>query len=246
MDANKVYSTNSCGDFTITRYVNANEVYIKFLDTGFVTKTKMTQIVRGCIKDKLKPSVHGVGILGDETIRDCRGELFKEYVVWAGVLGRCCNTMFKQKRTTYKYCTISDNFKSYKYFREWCNKQIGFGNEGWHLDKDILVKCNKVYGETTCCFVPHDINTLFVKCDAKRGKYPIGVYFETARNRYTAKLKRYGVSVLLGRFATPEEAFYSYKEAKEAYIKEVADKWKGIIDARVYEALVNYEVGIDD
>ena len=32
------------------------------------------------------------------------------------------------------------------------------------------------------------------------------------------------------------------KVTKEAYIKEVANKWKGQIDPRVYEALMNCQV----
>ena len=47
-------------------------------------------------------------------------------------------------------------------------------------------------------------------------------------------------------FKTPEEAFYVYKEAKETYIKEVANRWKDQIDPRVYEALMKYEVEITD
>lgn len=34
----------------------------------------------------------------------------------------------------------------------------------------------------------------------------------------------------------------AYKQAKEAYIKEVANKWKDQIDPRVYEALMIWEV----
>ena len=35
-------------------------------------------------------------------------------------------------------------------------------------------------------------------------------------------------------------------QAKEDYIKEVAEKWKDQIDPRVYEALMKYEVDIND
>ena len=40
----------------------------------------------------------------------------------------------------------------------------------------------------------------------------------------------------------PEEAFQAYKQAKEKYIKSLANKWKDKIDPRVYEALMNWEV----
>ena len=36
------------------------------------------------------------------------------------------------------------------------------------------------------------------------------------------------------------------KKAKEAFIKEQAEKWKGKVDDRAYEALMNYTVDIND
>ena len=38
----------------------------------------------------------------------------------------------------------------------------------------------------------------------------------------------------------------AYKQPKEDYIKEVANKWKDQIDPRVYDALMKYEVEITD
>ena len=41
-------------------------------------------------------------------------------------------------------------------------------------------------------------------------------------------------------------AFYAYKEAKEEYVKAVANKWRNEVDFRVYEALMDYQVEITD
>ena len=49
-----------------------------------------------------------------------------------------------------------------------------------------------------------------------------------------------------GEYITAEEAFCAYKKAKEKYIQEITNKWKDQIDVRVYEALMNYEVEIND
>ena len=37
-----------------------------------------------------------------------------------------------------------------------------------------------------------------------------------------------------------------YKSIKEEYIKQQATKWQPQIDARVYEALMQYQVNMDD
>ena len=40
--------------------------------------------------------------------------------------------------------------------------------------------------------------------------------------------------------------FNAYKKAKESFVKEQADEWKGKIDDRAYEALMKYIVEITD
>ena len=50
----------------------------------------------------------------------------------------------------------------------------------------------------------------------------------------------------LGSFNCPMKAFSVYKKAKEAYIKQVAEQYKDVIDPRAYKALLEYEVNIED
>lgn len=42
------------------------------------------------------------------------------------------------------------------------------------------------------------------------------------------------------------EAFLSYKKAKEDYIKEIADMYKDKIPQKLYDAMYKWEVNIDD
>jgi len=65
---------------------------------------------------------------------------------------------------------------------------------------------------------------------------------------FSASIRKYGKSVHLGIYKTIEEAFEAYKQAKETYIKEVAQSYfdKGEITERVYHALMNYKVEITD
>ena len=50
----------------------------------------------------------------------------------------------------------------------------------------------------------------------------------------------------IASFSNPIDAFNAYKQAKELYIKELANKWKDKIDIRAYNALMNYQVEITD
>ena len=131
-------------------------------------------------------------------------------------------------------------------FIEDVSKMKGFGLEGWQLDKDIIQKGSKLYSKDTCCFVPAEVNLLLTKRDKCRGEYPVGVNFHKATGKFRARLNINGRLKHLGLFNTPEEAFQVYKPAKEAQIKVVAEKWKHLLDERVYQALMTYEVSTDD
>ena len=246
MQEGDVFKTKSYGDLIVTKYINSKAVCVKFVVTGYETTTKASNVIAGSVKDGLLPTVHGIGITGDSQVR-VDGKHTKEYRLWNNMLKRCYSVGCQKVRPTYIDCSVSENFRYLQYFKEWCNNQIGFNSvdekgKPFALDKDILVKGNRVYNEDVCVFVPQEVNLLFTKRDKSRGEYPIGVSFHKSRGMLTATLN----NKYLGYFNTAEQAFQVYKTAKEAYIKEVANKWKDKIDPKVYEALMNYEVHIDD
>ena len=243
----KVCKSKSSGDFKILKYNDAYNVDVQFLKTGFETRAQLGNIRNGEVKDLHSSSVHGVGILGTRHPSTINGRNIKEYEIWYSMLSRCYNDAYKKHRPTYEGCEVSENFKYYEYFYEWCQSQVGFGNQGWHLDKDLLVKGNKVYSEDSCVFIPQEINKVLVKCTSSRGEHLIGVSWDKRDKTFVAKVrKNKGKSEYLGSFKTELEAFNVYKEAKESFVKEQANKWKDKIDDRAYEALMNYTVEITD
>lgn len=249
-----ILKSKDCGDFKVLKCTNSLNILIEFVDTGFRKICQTKEIKTGSILDRSLPSVSGVGILGDKypTIyynSDGKKINLKHYEAWSGMLKRCYNQNHQERHPTYKGCTTSDNFKSYTYFYEWCERQIGFDYYDWCLDKDILVKGNKVYSEDVCVFVPNEINCLFTKTNKSRGKYPIGVHYDKSKKKFICQINRNnikGCQDYLGAYDCPNEAFLVYKEAKEVFIKQVAEKWKERIDKRVYQALLNYKVEITD
>ena len=243
----KVCKSSNSSDFKILKYNNAKEVEIQFINTGFETTVQLVQVKSGNVKDPYLPSVYGVGVFGAKYPSKINGVLTKEYILWCSMLKRCYSTILKKKHPTYEDCEVSDNFKSYDYFYKWCNSQVGFDNQGWHLDKDLLIKGNKVYNEDSCIFLPQEVNTLLTKSTASRGEHLIGVYWCKTNKAFRAMVsKNKGKQEHLGYFNTELEAFNAYKQAKESFIKEQANKWKSQIDERAYKALLNYQVEITD
>ena len=243
----KVCKSKLSGDFKILKYNDNRNVEIQFLKTGYEATVELVQVKRGNVKDPYLPSVCGVGIVGTKYPITINSILTKEYTLWCSMLKRCYSNAYKKRQPTYEGCEVSNKFKSYEYFYEWCNKQIGFGNKDWQLDKDLLTKGNKVYSENTCIFIPAEINLLLIKRESLRGTHLIGVYWNKKASAFVARVnKNKGKREHLGLFKTELEAFNAYKQAKESFIKEQAEKWKSQIDVRAYNALMNYEVGIDD
>lgn len=188
--------------------------------------------------------IYGVGINDRSVAATLNGKITKEYDLWHDMLKRCYSKPFLEKQPTYIGCSVSDTFKYYHMFHAWCQTQIGFGKEGYQLDKDLLIKSNKLYSEDTCVFIPKELNSLLTKRTLDRGLLPIGV--TKSGSKFMAQCRVLGKRIYLGTFDTPELAFIAYKTFKEAYIKERAELYKHEIDERAYQALINYKVEIGD
>lgn len=139
-----------------------------------------------------------------------------------------------------RLCITRNSRRTICIFDKWFNGEL------WAVDKDILVKGNKVYSPETCCLVPANVNALFVKRDKSRGELPIGV--TKHRKKYRASISINRKQIILPVRNTLEEAFLDYKNTKEEHIKKIAqDEYKkGNITEKCYEIMMNYEVEITD
>ena len=231
-------------EIEVVQYFNSSNCTIKF-DNGVLMKNvQYGHIKRGVIKSPFYPSINGVGYIGSGKFlynknTKCRG-------IWKSMLQRCYNKNFQEKQPTYKGCSVATEWHNFQNFAEWFEENYEPHMEGFHFDKDILVKGNKIYSPETCCFIPFEINLLFTANNINRGKYPIGVSFFKDLKKFISACSINGTQKSLGYFDTPEEAFQAYKTAKEKHIKEVADKWKEQITEQTYQALYNYQVEITD
>ncbi len=190
--------------------------------------------------------IYEVGVYTSGEFRsEVNGKQTKEHATWKSMLVRCYSKNTHKLRPTYIGCTVSENFKNFQYFAEWCQSQIGFGNLGWEFDKDLLIKGNKVYSEDTCVFIPREINVLLTQHNARRGEYPIGVSLHKT-GKYQANISTGGKLKYLGLYESKELAFCKYKEVKELYAKTLANKYKESLHEAAFSALMNWEVNIDE
>ena len=242
-----VYPSNRFGDVKILEYKNNKQVVIMFLNTGFITEESMGVIRSGHIRDSSLPTTCGFGYIDIEGASIGR-HMTKEYRLWNNMVNRCYNEVTRHIYSTYEDCSVSEEWRYLSKFKEWCNKQIGFDNDGWNLDKDLLSKECKIYSEHTCVFIPPEINGFLLNGNSYRGDLPVGVILDKGakKPRYRARLSKYGKYHCYGSHSNPTDAFYAYKQAKEDFAKELAEKWKAQIDPRAYNALMNYQVEITD
>lgn len=162
-----------------------------------------------------------------------------EYRLWKNMLNRCYGKPYVDKYPTYIGCTVSENFKNFQYFAEWCNKQKNFNKVGWDLDKDIIGN-GKVYSEEGCRFVPQEINKLLI--GQGKGQFKTGVHFSSKWGKFKAQCSCLGKRQALGYFSTEDEAFLAYKTFKESLIKERVQLWKEYLDEDVYHKLMTYTI----
>jgi hypothetical protein len=235
----------------IIKYNNYDDVDVKIYDKDntVIKNTRYNNFKSKHMFSTYDKTINNIGYIGkpifskdEETIPMCK---LLSYLYWVGMIDRCYKN--SNRLRTYEDKFVCEEWLNYSNFKIWFDKNYyEITNKKMQLDKDILVKRNKIYSPSTCIFVPNDINMLFVKADNIRGDLPIGVHHNRNRNCYASKLSINNKSKYLGRFTDAQEAFNVYKMHKEAYIKEVADQYKGSIPEKLYNAMMIYEVEITD
>ena len=236
----------------IIEYTNTNDIIVEFQDKYKAkVHSQYVHFKRGFIKNPYYPSVYSVGITGQVlTFQDNKST--KEYKAWQEMLRRCFDEETKKRRPTYKDVTCCKEWLLFENFYNWLISQENYKNwkenSSWVVDKDIIHKGNKIYSPDRCCLVPQNINKMFIKSDATRGKYPIGISdckngLQVYCNNPITNCQEY-----LGIYTDVQTAFNKYKEVKEKYIKDVAKQEynRGTITLKCYQSMMSYEVEITD
>lgn len=172
----------------------------------------------------------------------------KAFKRWRAMFQRCYDKKLHKMEGTYKDCEVCEEWWTFENFFKWfITKYYELPNEIVQIDKDILIKNNKVYSPDLCCFVPQTINSLLTKSNKSRGEYPIGVsYIERDKVFRAQCCNGKKKTVALGDYQNVDEAFLAYKKYKENLIKEIAYQYKNVLEDKVFKALYNYKVEKSD
>lgn len=170
------------------------------------------------------------------------GRQTKMYAAWSSMIRRCTQRL--PEFDGYRDCRVSDEFLSFQRFAGWAARQVR--EDGYHLDKDLLVKGNQEYAPDKCVFLPPALNWAIQRVKSTRTNLPIGVVQLGKTCGYTARITLRNESVHVGTYPDIESAFQAYKLAKEKYIRELTAPFLGLIDQRAYDALMSYNVEITD
>ncbi len=164
--------------------------------------------------------------------------------MWRRMLDRCYSESYHKHNPCYIGCMVCDEWLKLSNFYKWVQDPKNGYKNGYHLDKDILVRGNRVYSPNTCCFVPPQINEMFVKIN-KNIKNKITI---TKCGNFYVRIYSKGKYVKGKVFNNYKEAVMFYKNNKERNIKNIAEKSynDGLITEKTYNALMKYEVEIKD
>ena len=231
-------------------YNKSDDLWVEFQDSYKAkVHTAYKCFLKGEVRNPYDKTVLGVGLLG---VGNYNSKSHKKiYKKWTHMLERCYNPYKINEFPTYKDCYVCDEWLNFQNFAKWYEENYyEVKGEVMCLDKDILIKGNKIYSPETCIFVPERINTLFTRSDKSRGKYPIGITFNKNNtvNPLEVSLSNKGKHTRIDCFPInrPFQAFTCYKNFKEKLIKEIADEYKNLIPSKLYDAMYRYEVEIND
>lgn len=229
-----VFDTIDYGEIEILEYSGWDNVLVKFKETGYITKTRSWLIKTGIVRDNLKPSVQGVGFLGQGDYTVYReNKISHEYKLWQSILNRC----YSPNWPCYENCTVQVDWHNFQNFAKWYS-EYPYVKVGWQLDKDILGKNNKdkIYSKETCSFVPQEVNSCIAQ--KPKGELPYGVSFRNGR--YRVSVSEDSKRRSLGTYDTVEEASFIYNIEKQKVITKLAEKHKEGLDPRTYNALLSW------
>lgn len=184
--------------------------------------------------------VRGIGINDMKGVSHIKGKAILQYEVWQNMLKRCTNECYQTDFPTYKGVKVCDEWKLFSNFYNWFN-----ANYKWDLveqgikivlDKDILVKDNKIYSPETCIFIPEKVNLYIRNKTSRNTSGYTGVVWDKRYCKWVVGT----TSFKTGKYIYLD-SFSDIEEASREYIKE---RGRQLIDIKEYLISLGYDKDI--
>ena len=208
----------------IMKYKNHKDLEVFFPEYNYFTNNRTyNEFKLGTIKCPYEPRLFNIGYTGEgEYLSTNKNPI---YIKWYNMLTRCYDSSHKNY-SQYKDCEVCEEWHNFQSFAQWYeNNYYEIPNEKMELDKDILIKGNKIYSPETCNFVPHTINILFTNRKEKRGEFPIGIVDCSSTNKtkpYKVCISKRGKKINLGYSASQIKAMFSASAVNETEIFKIS------------------------
>lgn len=206
MNKDRFYKSLKDKGAVLLEKVSNNKSKIKFLETGWVTEVYDINVERCEFRDRMQPSVSGVGY--GVLRNDSKKPSFK---VWHNMINRCYSYDKIDKYITYEDCEVCDQWKNFRNFDAWYNNTYPETTEvKFELDKDMKYKGNRVYSPEHCIWIPKKLNQYI---NDVKGASSVTGY------KGVSPVNRKGVGVIEGKF----EVRCADGKGKRVYLGTVTD-----------------------
>lgn len=235
----RVEGDNKHSSFVTTGHKGNGIYFIKF-DDGWESSACSAQLRSGKMKSPYYPKVCGVGFMGDGSYSYINKKI---YNVWCHMLERCYDPDYKEYHLYGgKGVEVCEEWHNFQNFARWYEKHeiVDFA-----LDKD-LVGNGFTYSPDHCILLPSVINSFITNSSGRKGgNLYTGVYVSC--EKYKSQCCQLDGKVkYLGSYSTPEKAYLVYEKEKIRLAKELADKYRSVLDTRIIYYLDNFSDHIKD
>ena len=161
------------------------------------------------------------------------------YETWYSMIRRCYSPVYHAKKPTYIDCEVVDSWKKLSNFKDWMVTQDYHGKQ---LDKDLLVKGNRLYSPENCIFIEKRLNGFLMDGSKGRTSKLPGVSLKTRPNGkqlYVAQAQNpfTGKNAHLGYYEKETEAHRAWLDYKHELACRYAEEQT---DTIVAQALMRY------
>lgn len=226
----------------IIEYNSYSDIIVQFQDEHKdIVHTQYSSFKAGEVKNYYYPSICGIGYLGKERLIAKNPEIRECYDVWRQMLNRCYNMNTQTKHKSYKDCYVCEEWHNFSNFKEWYYKHKYKCNSNYRLelDKDILVKNNKIYSPDTCILVPNCINGFFISLNKPRIKE---IKNKHKQNKFQLMISIHNNSKFFGTYNTKSEAEEKYYVFKKQILIDLCNECKSFMPDEIYKLLINYNI----